>query len=112
LAEQELINTEAELQSIYDSEKGGFSSPEDKEALLMLEKKRRQLLQSREEEWRLKIRALWLHSGDENTKFFQAYAKGRKLANTIWGLKDPSGQQLTSFKDLAQLGSQHFQTLF
>jgi len=27
LAEKELISTEAGLQSIYDSEKGGFSSP-------------------------------------------------------------------------------------
>jgi hypothetical protein len=79
-----------------------FSSPEGKEALLMLEKNIKQLRQAREEECRLKRRALWLHSGDENTNFFQAYAKGRKLANTIWGLKDPSGKQLTSFKDLAQ----------
>jgi hypothetical protein len=39
MAEQELISTEAELQSFYDTEKGGFSSLEDKEALLSLEKK-------------------------------------------------------------------------
>jgi hypothetical protein len=36
--------------------------------------------------------ALWLQSGDENTKLFQAYEKGRKMENTIWSLNDPSGQ--------------------
>jgi hypothetical protein len=39
LDEHELISTKEELQSIYDTEGGGFSSPEAKEALLSLEKK-------------------------------------------------------------------------
>jgi hypothetical protein len=34
------------------------------------------------------------------------------LENIIWGLKDPIGIQITSFKDLTQLGSQHFQNIF
>jgi hypothetical protein len=110
--EQDIISMEEALQSLYDSEKGGFSTPTEKEALLSLEKNRRELLQAREEEWRQKSRALWLHSGDENTKFFQAYAKGRKLENTIWGLKDQMGRQLSSFEDLARLGSQHFKSLY
>lgn len=103
--EQDIISTEEALQSLYDPEKGGFSTLAEKEALLSLEKNRGELLQAREEEWRQKSRALWLHNRDENTKFFQAYAKGRKLANTIWGLKDQSGRQLSSFEDLARLGS-------
>jgi len=41
LDEQELINTEVDLQIIYDIESGDFSSPEAKEVLLTLEKKRR-----------------------------------------------------------------------
>jgi hypothetical protein len=90
--EHDLIQTEVDLQLLYDSVKGGFDSPEQKELLISLEKNRRDLLQAREEEWRQKSRALWLHSGDENTKFFQAYAKGRKMSNTIWGIKDQSRQ--------------------
>jgi hypothetical protein len=73
-----------------------------------LEKKIRELLQAKEEEWRKKRRSLWLHSKDENTKNFQAYAKGRKMVNTIWSLKDQTSMQLSSFEDLARLGSQHF----
>jgi hypothetical protein len=60
--------------------------------LLTLEKKRRQLLEAKEVEWRLKRKELWLQNGDKNTKFFQAYAKGRKMENTIWSLKDSSGR--------------------
>jgi hypothetical protein len=36
----------------------------------------------------LKRRALQLENGDENTKFFHAYEKGRKASNIIWILKD------------------------
>jgi len=110
--EQDIINTEEALQSLYDSEKGAFSTPSEKEALLSLEKNRREILHAREEEGRQNIRALWLHSKDENTKNFEAYAKGRKLANTIWGIKDPSGRKLSSFKDMASMGSQHFKYVY
>lgn len=77
-----------------------------------MEKRRQDLLAQREEEWRLKSRVIWLKSGDENTKFFQAYAKGQKAANTIWEMKDRQGEMVSSFKGLASLGVDHFQSLF
>jgi hypothetical protein len=45
-------------------------------------------------------------------KFFQAYAKGRKLENTIWILNDHHGRAISSFEGMAQLGNKHFQNLF
>jgi len=30
---------------------------------------------------------IWLNKGDENTKFFHAYEKGRKSSNTNWKIK-------------------------
>jgi hypothetical protein len=66
----------------------------------------------REEEWHLKSRCMWLKSGDENTKFFQAYAKGRRMTNTIWSLTDPLGNKASSFQDMAQLSTLHFKNLF
>jgi len=55
----------------------------------------------------LKSRAIWLKCGDENTKFFQAYAKGRKFTNSIWALNSAAGEQATSFDGLAELGVRH-----
>lgn len=70
------------------------------------------MLKEKEETWRLKSKAIWLESGDENTKFFQAYAKGRKNVNTIWYLKDQDGNLETSFEGLSLLGKNHFKNLF
>jgi hypothetical protein len=62
-----------------------------------MEKRRRTLLEEKEAAWRLKSHDTWLNYGDENTKFFQAYARGRKLANTIWELKNAEGDPIQSF---------------
>jgi len=41
-------------------------------------------LKERGESLRLRSRAIWLKAGDDSTRFFQNYAKGRKVSNTIW----------------------------
>jgi hypothetical protein len=66
----------------------------------------------KEESWRLKSRATWLESGDENTKLFQSFAKGRRCANTIWHLRDQGGNLETTFDGMSRLGKKHFQELF
>jgi hypothetical protein len=43
-----------------------------------LEETRNKLLKEKEESWRLKNIVIRLASGDDNTKFFQAYEKGRR----------------------------------
>jgi len=70
------------------------------------------LLTEHENTWRLKNIAVWFEKGDENTKFFQSYAKGRNAENIIWSLKDQEGRPYTSFNKLANLGKNHFHTLF
>ena len=79
---------EDELLQIYEGEGEGLMTLETKEALIRLEGRRNIILMEREESWRLKSRAIWLECGDENNKFFHAYARGRKAANTLWCLKD------------------------
>ena len=66
----------------------------------------------KEETWPLKSRAFWLACGDENTKHFHAYAKGRKALNTIWCLEDDRGRRCESFEELAETGVEYFQNLF
>jgi len=108
----ELKQVEVELQRMYDSDGGGLISQDSKDTLSRLEGRRNTLLCVKEESWRLKSRAIWLKSGDDNTKFFHAYARGRKAANTIWSLTDDVGDTHFSFEDKARCGVEYFQKLF
>jgi len=65
----------------------------------------------KEESWRLKSRATWLESGDENTKLFQSFTKGRRCSNTIWHLRDQGGNLETTFYGMSRLDKNHFQEL-
>ena len=53
-----------------------------------------------------------MESADENTKFFQDFAKGRKNQNIIWGMKNENNEEISSFEGLANLGTFDFQSLF
>ena len=108
----ELKQIEAELLQIYEGVGGGFLTLESKEAMVLLEGRRNTLLLEKEEEWRLKSRAIWLECGDDNTKFFHAYARGRKATNTIWSLRDGEGVEHFDFDGKARCGVIHFETLF
>ena len=82
---------EEDLRLIYEGNGGGLLSQDYKDTLVHLEKSRNSLLMDKEESWRLKSRATWLACGEDNTKNFHAYARGRKAANTIWSLRDGQG---------------------
>jgi len=60
---------------------------------------------------RLKSCAIWMEKVDENTKYFQAYEKGRKLPNTIWSLKNSLGNKVSTFEGLDRMGNMHFSSL-
>lgn len=110
--EQELKDIKLALEEKMSDPVKAFSFEEEKEALIIMEKRRQTLLKEQEETWRQKSRAIWLKSGDKNTKKIQAYARGRKGTNTIWELKNEGGDRVTSFKNLAELGANHFQNLY
>jgi hypothetical protein len=60
----------------------------------------------------MKSKGIWLEKGDENTKFFQAYAKGIKMYNTIWSLQDSERRKISYFDGLTRLGKNLCQYLF
>jgi hypothetical protein len=82
------------------------------EELRCLEKKCNEWLKHEEEEWRLKIRALWLKFGDNNTKFFHNFSNQRQNLNTIWELKNEEGIWVSSFLEKAETGARYFESLF
>ncbi len=110
--EETLENVNSELSLLEDPGGNGYGTIESRARLQELEMERRRILQLREESWRLKSRAIWLQAGDDNTKFFQNYAKGRKNSNTIWEMKKANGELARSFEDLASLGVNYFKNLF
>eukprot|EP00253_Pinus_taeda_P011302 PITA_11302 len=109
---EELIKISEELKSLESMDSDGYSTQSSKDRILFLEKAQNQILLAKEKEWRLKSRAIWLKAGDENTRFFHNYAKGRESANTIWSLKDEAGRELKTFSELSSLGMRHFQNIF
>eukprot|EP00253_Pinus_taeda_P001820 PITA_01820 len=66
-----LGNAESIYQTLTAINQVGFSSLWK----LWLDQGRDKILKEREETWKLKSRAIWLHVGDENTNFYQNYAK-------------------------------------
>jgi hypothetical protein len=83
--EQELKLIEQSLLDWQDGNGMGFFSRVDKEDLVRLEHRKRALLTDKEASWRLKSCVIWLTFGDENTKLFHSYSKGRKM-KTLFGV--------------------------
>lgn len=109
--DRQLGEVERQIQAMQEGDGEGFNSPAEKEELIRLEKWRT-LLEEKEATWHLQNRAIWLSCGDENTKFFQAFAQGRRMANTIWQLKNQADDAINSFEALANLGVENFRNLF
>lgn len=90
----------------------GYETEQKKGKIKSMEGERNRILKETEEKWTLKSRAIWLEVGDENSKFFQNYAKGRRNKNTIWEMKKFDWGSEFYFNDLVALGVGHFKTLF
>eukprot|EP00253_Pinus_taeda_P023384 PITA_23384 len=85
---EDLIHINEEIQRMECTETDGYKSQESKEKILLLEKQRDQILLAKEEEWRLKSRAIWLKLNNEE------------------------GGEANTFEELSTLGRNRFQNLF
>eukprot|EP00253_Pinus_taeda_P003005 PITA_03005 len=110
--DQKILDIESELETLLDDRNIGFSSTEWKHRVIELDIQKDKILKEREEVWRLKSQAVWLKAGDDNTRFFHNFAKGRKVSNTIWKLPLPNGESADNFQKLSRLGTSHFRNLF
>lgn len=108
----ELVQIKYELSSLLDERSLGFIFVEDKSHFIELENQKAHILKENEESLRLRSRAIWLKAGDDNTRFFQNFAKGQKVSNTTWNLPLPEGGIVDSFNKISHLGSSHFLNLY
>jgi hypothetical protein len=60
-------------------------------SLKELEQERNTLLKEIEEQWRQRSRAIWIQSGDLNTKFFHNFASFRRNHKYVWEIQDEEG---------------------
>ena len=110
--DRELKLLEEEISRILEGDGGGMMNQETKENLITIEGRRNTLLLEREDIWRLKSRAIWLECGDDNTKSFHDYARGRKASNSFWSFMDEHGATQSSFDEKDKIGVAHFENLF
>ena len=110
--DSELQQIEIELFGIYNMDGGGMMNQTKKDELIQLEGRRITLSLEKEETWRLKSRAIWLECGDDNTKFFHAYARGRKESNTVWSLVNEHGSTHDTVEGMYSTGVEHFKKLY
>ena len=52
-----------------------------------------------------------MECGDDNTKIFQDFAKGRKQQNTIWEIKNENNEIINTFEDLVETGKKYFENI-
>ena len=80
IKEEELRKVNEELDFLERPERVGYSNIDSRNRIRELETARKKILLEREESWRIKSRAIWLLARDQNTKFFQKYAKEGKTS--------------------------------
>ena len=82
VSDHAITQIEEDLKMLQNKDGGGFLTQENREKLYSLEASRNKILKEREV-LRLKSKAIWMECGDDNKKFFQDFAKGRRQQNTI-----------------------------
>jgi hypothetical protein len=69
----------------------GSILPEVESNLIKLEFERNKHLKAQEDLWRLRSRAIWVQSGDQNTNFFHHFANHMRNSKHIWEIRDVNG---------------------
>ena len=77
-----------------------------------LETARNKILKEKEEHWRPCSRAIWLQSGDNNTKFFHNYANFRRISKHIWEILDDSGKVVIGQENIKEEAIKHFKDMY
>jgi len=109
---KELQSIEDDIERLYHRCPSGVFAEDDRALFENLSIKKNEILNIEEAAWRMKSRALWIKAGDNNTKFFHAFANQRRINNSIWELNDGSGNRISAQSDLEKAANSHFQRMF
>lgn len=84
--DNKVLNIENQLARSYDDIENSYSKAKHF-SLKELKCEHRFLLQQKEWYWKLRARNQWLKEGDNNTKFYHAFATAQKRRNLIQSIK-------------------------
>jgi hypothetical protein len=82
------------------------------ELLKVLKRDKENTLAVEDNSWRLKSRAIWLHSSDKNTNFFHKFTTMRRTQNMIWDIEDEVGNLHSFDQDFKKIAYNHFKNQF
>jgi hypothetical protein len=85
-----LISLEEQITTLTKERWEADLSSEAGSQLKALEAERNKLMMEEEAHWRLKSRAVWIHCGDSNTKYFHHFTSYRQK-KFMWEIKDDQG---------------------
>ena len=80
--------------------------------VLGLKKEINDLLSREEKMWKQRSRALWLHEGDNNTRYFHSRATHRFRRNRIEALENSRGDRCVDENGIANIRVDFYQNLF
>jgi len=88
------------------------SNIEEGGLLRQREIERNEILRGQEELWRLRSKAIWLSSGDSNSKFFHRVASNNRSRKHIWEISDDSGSIFTEQEAIKAETFHHFKNFY
>jgi hypothetical protein len=78
----EMDKIEEGLNDLYHQKTQGLQNADIEQQLMKLEEDRKKLLLEEEERWRQKSRAIWIKSGDNNSKLFHVLQAIKEIKST------------------------------
>jgi hypothetical protein len=112
LKSSRLLELEKEISFRLQNQTVGIYNNFGEQSLKLLEQERSKILIENEEQWRQRSRAIWLQSGDLNTRFFHSYASFRRNRKYLWELKDEEGQTHSGQENLKKVAYHHFKDFY
>jgi hypothetical protein len=100
------------LEIFYRQKNVGITNEVTEQHGRQLEVDRNKLLLEEEESWRQKSRAIWIKSGDKNTKFFHNFASYRRNKKFLWEIRDEDGNVHTGQEAIKKEVVSYFHTFF
>jgi hypothetical protein len=107
-----LAQIDRDIKHLLQPDSGVMRTAQEEYKLKELELCRNKYLKRKEELWRQRSRAIWIKSGDSNTKFFHSFANFRRNKKIVWEIKDDFGNVHRGQETLKSEATNYFKSFF